>query len=58
MNKKNDKSKSAEPATIQNQKATDEELQLELELGRQIMREHRGTFEALAKESNDKKKPE
>jgi hypothetical protein len=58
MNKKSDKSKSAERARPQDQEATEEEIQLELELGRQIMREYRGTLEALAKESNDKKEPE
>jgi hypothetical protein len=58
MNEKKDKSKSAEPATPQNQEPTDEEIRLELELGRQIMREYRDTLEALAKESNGEKEPE
>jgi hypothetical protein len=58
MNKKSDKTKSAERAATQDQESTDEEVQLELEIGRQIMREYRGTFEALAKEGDGEKDPE
>jgi hypothetical protein len=58
VNKKSDKSKSAERARPQDQEATEEEIQLELELGRQIMREHRGTLEALAKEGDGEKEYE
>ena len=57
MKKKNDKSKSVERTTAQNQESTDEELELEIELGRQIMRKHRGTLEALAKEGHGEKEP-
>jgi len=58
MTKKSEKSKSAERAKPQDREATEEEIQLELDLGRQIMREYRGTFEALAKEGHGEKKPE
>jgi hypothetical protein len=58
MSKQMDKSKSTERATPQNQEPTDEELELELELGRQIMQEYKETFEALAKEGDGEKKPE
>jgi hypothetical protein len=57
MSKKMDKTKSTERATPQKQESTDEETQLQLELGRQIMREHRETLEALAKEGHGEKEP-